>query len=256
VAEQMIRQSAPGFIFNKHINGKNHSKKELIIKRSQRQYSQEPFELPLNDRKNFKLVSEPPDRETIVEEAGRCLYCDEICNICTTVCPNFANYSYEIDPVRYDLQTARIRDDGTIEIQNDKVFEVNQIYQILNIANFCNECGNCNTFCPTGSAPYLEKPRFYLTISSFNTAREGYYMARLKDRKNLIYRKDGSITTLTEFPDEYLYETDYVFARFSKNEFKLLEVKFKTPCVTEIHFNHAAGMSILIKGADNLVFGR
>ena len=255
VAEQMIRQSVPGFIFNKNINSKNHPKKELIIKRSQRQYSQEPIELPLNDRKNFKLVSEPSDRETIVEEAGRCLYCDEICNICTTVCPNFANYSYEVDPVRYVLQTAQIRDNGTIEIQDDKVFEVKQIYQILNIANFCNKCGNCNTFCPSGSAPYIEKPRFYLTISSFNSAEEGYFMARLKGRKNLTFKKDGSITTLTELPDEYLYETDYVFVRFSKNEFKLLEVKFKTPCVKKIHFNHAAEMSILIKGADNLVFG-
>jgi putative selenate reductase len=254
VAEQMIRQSVPGFISSKHINGKSHSKKELIIKRSQRQFSKEPIELPLNDRKNFKLVNEPSDRETIVEEAGRCLYCDEICNICTTVCPNFANYSYEVDPVRYVMQTAQILDNGTIEIHDDKVFEVKQIYQILNIANFCNKCGNCNTFCPSKSAPYIEKPRFYLTISSFNSVNEGYFMSRLKDRKNLIFKKDGSIATLTELPDEYIYETDYVFGRFSKNEFKLLEVKFKTPCVKEIHFDHAADMSILLKGADNLVF--
>jgi putative selenate reductase len=152
------------------------------------------------------------------------------------------------------MQTAQILDNA-IEIQDDKLFEVKQVYQILNIANFCNKCGNCNTFCPSNSAPYIEKPRFYLTISSFNSVKEGYFMSRFKDRKNLIFKKDGSITTLTELPDEYLYETDYVFGRFSKNEFKLLEVKFKTPCVKEIHFNHAAEMSILIKGADNLVFG-
>jgi hypothetical protein len=52
-----------------------------------------------------------------------------------------------------------------------------------------------------------------------------------------------------------LYETDHVFARFNKSDFNLTEVKFKTPCVKQVQFEHAAEMSILIKGADNLVFG-
>ena len=51
-----------------------------------------------------------------------------------------------------------------------------------------------------------------------------------------------------------MFETDHVFARFSKDDFKLLEVKFKTPCVKQVQFEHAAEMSILIKGADKLVF--
>jgi putative selenate reductase len=254
-AEQIIKLSEVVFSIRKPGNGKNLTKKELIIKRSKRLFAPVLRELPLDDRRNFRFVSETHDEPTIIEEAGRCLYCDEICNICTTVCPNFANYSYEITPVRYNLQSAAFLDNGMIEIQNDKVFEVKQKYQILNIANFCNGCGNCNTFCPTGHAPYKEKPGFYLTISSFNEAEEGYYLAKLKDKNNLICKENGSIKTLTELPDEYLYETDHVFARLSKDEFKLLEVKFKTPCVKQIHFQHAAEMSILIKGADNLVFG-
>jgi putative selenate reductase len=254
-AEQIIKQSKIVFSIRKTGNGKNLTKKELIIKRSKRLFAPELKELPLDDRRNFRLISETLDGPTIIKEASRCLYCDEICNICTTVCPNFANYSYEITPVRYKLQSAAILDNGMIKIQSDKVFEVKQKYQILNIANFCNECGNCNTFCPTGYAPYKVKPKFYLTISSFNEAEEGYYLAKLKDRKNLIFRQSGSIKTLTELPDEYLYETDHVFGRFSKSDFKLLEVKFKTPCIKQVHFERVAEMSILIKGADNLVFG-
>jgi putative selenate reductase len=253
-AEQIIRQAQIDFSINKPGNGKNLTKKELIIKRSRRLFAPELRELALNDRKNFKLVSETIDGPTIIEEAGRCLYCDEICNICTTVCPNFANYAYEITPVRNMLQSASIVDHGRIEIQDDKIFEVKQKYQIINIANFCNECGNCNTFCPTGSAPYKEKPRFFLTMSSFNESDEGYYLSRLNNKKNLIFKQQESTETLTELPDEYLYENDHVLARFDKDKFTILEVKFKTPCIKQAQFEHAAEMSILIKGADNLVF--
>ncbi|MCK7538374.1 MAG: hypothetical protein MZV63_49195 [Marinilabiliales bacterium] len=38
-------------------------------------------------------------RETMVNEAGRCLWCDEMCSICTTVCPNLANRTYECEPM-------------------------------------------------------------------------------------------------------------------------------------------------------------
>jgi putative selenate reductase len=253
-AVQIIRQSGINFRISNPFNDNNISKKELIIKRSKRHFATELRELPLNDRRNFKLVTETLDEQVIVKEAGRCLYCDEICNMCVTVCPNFANYSYEITPVRFNLQKAVILDNGSVEINSDRIFEVKQKYQILNIANFCNECGNCNFFCPTSSAPHKKKPRFYLTVSSFNDAEEGYYLTTLKERKNLIYKHQGSTETLTELSDEYIYETDQVYGRFSKDEFKLLEVKIKTSGVKMIQFEHAAEMSILIKGADNLIF--
>ena len=254
-AEQIMEQSGISFGIRKPGNRINLTKKDLIIKRSKRLFAPKPRELPLNDRKNFRLVSQPLKGPDIIEEASRCLYCDEICNICTTVCPNFANYSYEITPFICNLQKAVLLEDNTIEIQSDKVFEVKQKYQILNIANFCNDCGNCNSFCPTGSAPYKEKPKFHLTISSFNEAEEGYYLAKLKGRKNLIFKHKDSIETLTELPDEYLYETDNVLAKFSIAGFKLLEVEFKNTSIKQFQFDHAAEMSILINGADNLVFG-
>lgn len=250
-AEQIIKQS--GFTVNTaKVEGKNHSKKELMEMRSQRKFAPEVHTISLEDSKTFKLVSQTLDENTIVEEAKRCLNCDEICNICTTVCPNLANYSYQVEPVSLKLQKVVIGENGALEYQPDKDFVINQRYQILNIANFCNECGNCGTFCPTDSAPYMAKPKLHITTESFNKCEEGYMVVHLKDRVNLIYKQPGGFKTLSEIGDEFIYETDHVFARFNKNDFKLLEAKAKTPCVKQIQFQHAAEMSIIIQGAKQL----
>ena len=39
----------------------------------------------------FDLITQTLDEKTAQEEAARCLQCDVMCNICTTVCPNRAN---------------------------------------------------------------------------------------------------------------------------------------------------------------------
>lgn len=255
-AENIMKQAGIDHKLKFELEKKDVSKKELLLKRSKRIRGNELKELDLSKRKSFDLVAETLDEKTIIEEASRCLYCDEICNICTTVCPNFANYGYEIEPISISLKKAIVDTSGKITYENDKVFEVTQQHQILNIANFCNECGNCNTFCPTSRAPYKDKPKFYLTISSFNEAEEGYYLASLGDRKNLIFKQKGDIKTLTETEEEYIYETDHISARFNKNDFSLIETECKTPCVKQIHFHIAAEMSILLKAAENLVFSK
>jgi len=251
-ANEIMQLFNINFAIDKPEQRKNHTVRELVIKRSQRLFAPEMKELPLNERRSFSLVSGTMDRETIMSEASRCLYCDEICNICTTVCPNFANRSYEVQPFSVMLKKAKLQDDGTIEVTDDRLFEVKQQYQILNIANYCNECGNCSTFCPTSGAPYKDKPKLYLTIPAFNTTSEGYYFARLKERVNLIYKKDNNITTLTELPEGYLYENDFVSARFSSDEFSISDVKFKTPCMREARFERAARMFIIIQGAKSV----
>ncbi len=253
-AEQIIKKAEIDFNIPKPVNGKNLSKKELMLKRASRKFAPELKELDINDRKNFKLVSKTLTQETIINEAERCLYCDEICNICTTVCPNFANYSYEIEPVSYYLQKAIQLEDGEIEIQNEGLFEVNQKYQILNIANFCNECGNCNTFCPTNSAPYKEKPKFWLTKSSFNLAEEGFYLENTKNEKTLLYKRDSKIVSLLENQNEYIFTSEEGTARLDKNDFSILEIKFNSKSVKEMSSDLAAEMSLLLKAADNLIF--
>ncbi|MDR4988855.1 MAG: putative selenate reductase subunit YgfK [Bacteroidales bacterium] len=237
-------------------NGKKHSYRELILKRGKRVFAPEQPMLPVHDRKNFKLVQATLDENSAVQEAQRCLYCDEICSICTTVCPNFANYAYEVEPCVIKMQKAVRQKDNSLVLEDDDVFEIKQRIQILNIANFCNECGNCNTFCPTSSAPYKDKPRLHLTLESFRTDEEGgYYLAELPDRKNLIFKHKGTIKTLSETEDAFIYETDFVKARFRKEVFALEEVQLLTPCVNMAAFHEAAIMRTILEGAGQLVFG-
>lgn len=254
-AQEIMSQAEIDFSISKPQQREETGKNELILKRAQRKYATNVEELPLEERKSFTLVSETLGEDAIVYEAGRCLYCDEMCNICITVCPNFANYSYEAKPVHWDLQKIVRNHEDDFVIEKDQPFDIKQKYQVLNIADFCNECGNCNMFCPTNSAPYKEKPKFWLTLESFNQAEEGYYLSRLKDRNNLIYKHGKQIATLSAFDDQYLYETNHVIARFSRDGFQLLDYSVLTPCAKQIRFHDAAEMSILLEGAEGMVFG-
>jgi putative selenate reductase len=233
--------------------GRGLSKKELLLKRAVRIYAAPVPEPSDEERLTFSLISRPQDRETVMHESERCLWCDEMCSICTTVCPNFANRAYEVTPCSIPLHSAARTDKGKIVFKDDGVFEIRQKYQIMHIANFCNECGNCNTFCPTSGAPWKDKPKLYLTTESFNNADEGYFLSVLSNRKNFVYKQDTNFTTLTELPDNYIFETDFIVATFSKTSFTLEEVTFRTPCVKEAHFRRAAEMMILMKGACSLL---
>jgi putative selenate reductase len=74
----------------------------------------------------------------------RCLTCDQVCDICTDVCPNRANISINV---------------------NSDLFDQDQ--QILHVDGMCNECGNCGTFCPHGGLPYKDKITLFWTEHDF-----------------------------------------------------------------------------------------
>ena len=225
---------------------------ELIRRKAIRQYGISPSETPLNDRKNFNLVVDSLSVAQAREEASRCLYCDEICNVCVSVCPNLANFSYRIEPVSYKLQKAIRGEDGNIGTEPDKVFAVEQPWQILNIRDLCNECGNCTTFCPSGGKPFADKPGLCLSIASLKREDKGYFLSRLPGRDVLISKQKEGIRTLTLAEGRYIYETEHVRATIEPSDFSLVHVDFLTPCTKEIHFTHAAEMSIVMKGAFQL----
>jgi putative selenate reductase len=252
-AEQIMKKASIDFSIPKPTNGKNHSKKELMLKRAFRMYPPDLIELDINDRRNFKLISETLNKESIVKEADRCLHCDEICNICTTVCPNFANYSYEIEPAKIQLQKAIYDTGGQIKIENNGFFEIHQKYQILNIANFCNECGNCNTFCPTQSAPYKEKPKFWLTKESFKSADEGYYVSKKENHNSLHFKTSGVTVILSEEVDGYVYNSVNVTAVLAKKDLQIQKIEFLNNS-KEFSHKQAVEMIILLKASEKLVF--
>jgi putative selenate reductase len=232
---------------------KEHSKEALMIARSKRIFGPEFIELVPEDRRNFNLVSHTPDLDVITEEASRCLHCDEICNICTTVCPNFANYSYEVSPFVFPLQKASKQSNGSIQIENAGYFEISQPHQILNIANFCNECGNCNTFCPTNSAPYLNKPKVYLTKESFNAAQSGYFLDFYGNEEAMLsIKNDGSSSFLVEGQNEFIFENEDAIVFLRKNDLSIADIKFKSEGQFAFNTLEAATMKIILEGAKEL----
>ena len=225
----------------------------LMQKKSQRVFGEHPKELPLNDRQNFNIVTETFSEQQAKNEASRCLLCDEVCNICTTVCPNFANYSYEIKPVFYQLQKIKISD-GQARVEEDQIFEVKQKTQILNIDNFCNECGNCGTFCPTQSAPYKEKPQIFLTKSSFVEADEGYYLEKSESGFRLLGKKAGENYSLYADEKNFIFENKYMKVSLNKQNFRITDVEVFTNGSSETSLREAARMCVIMEGARHLEF--
>lgn len=255
-ARQIIESSGLDFCFPFPLNGKAHSRQQLMIKRGQRAFAPPLNENPPEKRQDFSLVQQSLDEDSIVNEAARCLHCDEICNICTTVCPNLANIAYPTQAVSHSM-VKLVREEGDrIGQQPDGRFELSQGVQILNIANFCNECGNCRTFCPTSGAPYKDKPRLHLSMASFQGSESGYYLVRLQDRDNLIHKQNGRFRTLTETALDYVYETDFVVASFEKKAFTLKQARLLTPCVKEAGFHEAAAMRVLMDAGRKLLPGQ
>ena len=222
---------------------------ELMYKRSKRAFSNlekiviDKFE---NDAPNMPFT----EKEATIE-ANRCLLCNQLCNICVTVCPNKANFSYKTIAKTFILPKVSSIDGK--EILNDyKEFSVSQKYQILNIGDFCNECGNCNTFCPTSGAPFKKKPKFYLTTESFNNAPFGYFISRQQDKITLVYKNNDRFCSLTLKDDTYIFETDDIKALFKKEDFSLIDLNVLIAEQKEIYFETAAEMSILMDAAIGL----
>jgi len=226
-----------------HKNSEPKIKLSLVEFQKRQAYREFGIELPeteLSERKNFQLVNPTLSDEQAIKEAERCLYCDDICNICVGVCPNFANVAFEAD--KMSIPIYKVYNDGNdANFKLLKYFEVKQTNQILNIADFCNECGNCVTFCPTNGSPFQTKPRFYLTEESFNIEEFGYLISE----KEIKYKSKSGIESLSLKNNLLIYENNYVVVNFNKNNFDLLESTFKNDTLTEIVLEKAAEMYYL-----------
>ena len=126
----------------------------------------------------FELETAALEPKAARAEASRCLQCDLLCNVCTTVCPNRANLALEVggrgEPPSYPVQAA-YRDGEEVRIWTLETIRLKDRFQIINLGDLCNECGNCATFCPTKGAPYRDKPRFHLSRESYLADTRGYF---------------------------------------------------------------------------------
>ncbi|MCP4216117.1 MAG: FAD-dependent oxidoreductase, partial [bacterium] len=191
-------------------------------KASEKLLREEPEELSLEKRRNFESVIGSFSPSQAQKEAARCLLCNDICNVCVSVCPNRANVSYTLEPAEYGTQKA-VKQDGKLKIEDAAPFVIRQKYQVYNLADYCNECGNCNTFCPSGGAPYKEKPKVCITKSAFASEAVAYFIEAGKVR----FKRDGNTATLQLKADHLSYTGAEGTARLDKANFKILEADVK-----------------------------
>jgi putative selenate reductase len=225
---------------------KKFSLAEIQMKQAYREFGIKLPETDLSERNSFKLVNPVLTDEQAIKEAKRCLYCDDICNICVGVCPNFANLAFESERNRIPIYKI-------CENENEKNFEVidyfniDQENQILNVADFCNECGNCVTFCPTNGSPFQKKPRFYLTEDSLDKEEFGYLISN----NQIKYKSKSGVETLS-LKDPYLiYEKKNIIASFDRDNFELIKYSLKSNIHQEITLEKASEMYYLFTNLNN-----
>ncbi|MDA3859946.1 MAG: putative selenate reductase subunit YgfK [Melioribacteraceae bacterium] len=198
-------------------------------------------EISLSNRDNFELVHPSLNKEEAIEEASRCLLCDDVCNICVGVCPNFANVTFESTPEEIPIYRIEKRSGEFVNFV-DNYFKVDQKPQIFNIGDFCNECGNCNTFCPTSDAPYLTKPKFYLTEESFYAEDNCYYL----NEKILIYKNNGKRQRLIMDKQVMKYQSEQVDVEFNSSDYSISKIDLKSNEFDSITLDKVAEMIFLL----------
>ncbi len=189
------------------IPGKKLTDEEFQHKLAMRMSGGEIPSIPLSDRNSFEMVHPVLTVEQAITEADRCLYCNDVCNICVTVCPNLANIAINVEPVE-------IRIPGTSDS-----FVVEQKNQIINIGDFCNECGNCTTFCPTSGDPYKTKPRLYLSEEAFEQEDNCYLLGE----NHLIFKSNGKAKSLTLDNSKFVYSSGMNTVIFDSQDYSVVK---------------------------------
>ena len=195
---------------------KNLSLEDIRRKRARRVYGKGTSRLEVLERDGFDMVTKTMSEKEAKDEADRCLYCDELCEVCVTVCPNRANVSYRMNPREFRLQDIII-EGGRVSYGLSYTFELSQQNQVLNIGDMCNECGNCATFCPTAGKPYMDKPKIYLTRKSFTEASDNAFFFEKSDEANIIYMKTSKENVKIVAP----HEGDVIFVENKLARFKV-----------------------------------
>ena len=246
VAENIKRKAAGQFDISVSPAERQPDISALQIGQARRIFGPKIPETGLDQRLDFDLVVQTLDDDAARLEARRCMQCDVMCNICTTVCPNRANIAYSVDPSAFTIQRA-MRSGDSIRIEDLETVQIGQRFQIFNLGDFCNECGNCSTFCPTSGEPYRAKPKFYLTEESFRNEENGYFLTE----GILKARVDGALETMSRQTDALIYETDNVRVLLNPETYAAKEVSFISDTVDMVDLRHAAQMGFMLQALED-----
>jgi putative selenate reductase len=223
----------------------------LEIQRARRIYGPAMPERPAGDPADFELVSRTLGDAEAREEARRCLRCDLLCNICVTVCPNRANIAYTAVTGSYPVVRATPGLQGAAVEEVDRL-AITQAPQIFNLGDNCNHCGNCRHFCPTSGAPYLDKPRFYVSEEGFVRDPDAYRMVG-----GVLYaHKQGVSASMHPEAGGLTYEDDAVKASLDAETLEVKNVEFKGEPSRPMVLHDAVQMGVLWKSLNDFYLFR
>jgi len=191
--------------------------RSLMVKQARRDLGAALPEKSADSRINFQLFMNTLTDEEAKKEAERCLQCDLVCNICTTVCPNRSNMFIESEPFSIPLE--ELNSHGEVIQRGNKY--ISQIYQIINIGDFCNECGNCTTFCPSSGRPFMDKPRFHITKESFDNSEFGFHLIGDK----MLIKQSGKVSELRYTEGKFEYEEDGIKLSLERENLRVSEIQ-------------------------------
>lgn len=138
------------------------------------------------------------------KKVGSALYLVDClaCGKCVPVCPNDANFTYDVSPADFEGRNYKVVR-GHVLPEEQFTLKVRKGEQWAVYADFCNECGNCDTYCPEDGGPYAQKPKFFGDIDTFRTHsdRDGFHVERSEGRDRVWARFRGL---------EYFLEIDTV----------------------------------------------
>ena len=251
-AAEILKKAGITNIFPRQPDREPEDPQTLMRKKAWREQGPKPIERSVASRKDFKLVSTTLSEEEVIREAGRCLKCDEVCSICTTVCPNLAFHAYPIDPV--ELHPGRIERRGhSYSVASGDLFKIKQAIQILHLADWCNECGNCTTFCPSAGSPFRDKPHLYFLKENFLSEKDGYFLSLEKGIPALQCFIDGTLHTLLETDEHLMYKSEGFRVYLDKDSLQLRHAEFLKEEIQQIDLQPVARMRTLMQGANDFL---
>jgi putative selenate reductase len=208
----------------------------------------EPALLPVEERAGFALVEQTLTEEAARAEAARCLQCSTLCDKCVEVCPNRANYAYQVEPVNWTLPVLSCQN-GELTVSGSERFEVRQARQILHVDDLCNECGNCATFCVHQGKPYTDKPRLFFDRGTFlEEDNNAFYV----ENSAIVRREGGQETQVTMQDGGMVLESPQLRLSLSVDggtgEWKIEQKMLKASFEGMVSFRREAEMAILLNG--------
>jgi len=161
-----------------------------------------------------------------------CISCDK----CVPVCPNDANFYYELEPVTVEFTNYSWTADG-LKPEDKGVLKIEKKHQIANFADWCNECGNCDTFCPEYGGPFIQKPSFFADRAAWldNAQRDGFYITHDKEGSEIVGRMEGKTYALAVCDEKKLahYNDGVVMVEFNTGTHEIIGVKPLTKTTAE-----------------------